>query len=110
MSDEQARRDQANGIRPPTAAEADTPDRTGALVDVEPFGEPLPGVRVGQVWQQRIPKQGRVPLTAEVTSLGLGDVYCTVRNGHATWSQSLPRGDWEDRWVLVSEGGDDAEK
>lgn len=68
--------------------------------------ESLPGVRVGQVWRERKPKPKRPPRTARVNGLGLGDVYCTVLGGMTAQDRTLPRAGWEDRWVLVSEGGE----
>lgn len=68
----------------------------------------LPGVRVGQVWQERHPKKDKPARSIRVYGLGLGDVYCTVVGEEPVRDHSLPREGWEDRWVLVSEGGIDA--
>lgn len=69
----------------------------------------LPGVRVGQVWQEIHKRKGKPVLRRfEVTGLGLGDVYGWMLNEAGTRvgnDRSLSRETFEDLFRLASEVG-----
>lgn len=68
-----------------------------------------PGVRVGQVWAEQRARKGRQPRRVEVTGLGLGDVYgLAVNEAGERYGKplNLHRGLFEERYRLVSEGGE----
>jgi hypothetical protein len=67
----------------------------------------IPGVRVGQVWQEVRRRKGRNARRVEVTGLGMYEVFCVAVNGEGERFGSLigfARDGWEDRYSLVSEG------
>jgi hypothetical protein len=67
----------------------------------------VPGVRVGQVWQEIRARKGRNRRRVEVTGLGLGDVYGFAVNTQGSRygkELNLHRGLFEQRFELASEG------
>jgi hypothetical protein len=69
----------------------------------------IPGVRVGQVWQEVRRRKGRNARRVEITSLGMAEVYCVAVNGEGERYGNLvgfAREGWEQRYRLVSEGGE----
>lgn len=64
----------------------------------------VPGIRAGQVWEQREKERGRALRQARVSGMGLTDVHYHLLDADgliALPERSTPREAWERKWALA---------